>query len=61
MGLLGKLAKTVIDVATLPVDVAHDAVTLGGTMSGGECKIAKKVKKICRRAKKVYDSLDTED
>jgi hypothetical protein len=30
MGLFGKLVATVINVATLPVAIAKDVVTLGG-------------------------------
>lgn len=33
MGLLGKLLKTAIDVATIPVDVAKDVITMGGTLT----------------------------
>lgn len=33
MGLLGKLLKTTIDIATLPIDVTKDVVTLGGTLT----------------------------
>lgn len=34
MGLFGKLVSTAINVATLPVAVAKDVVTLGGVASG---------------------------
>jgi hypothetical protein len=30
MGLFSALTKIVIDVATLPIDIAKDALTLGG-------------------------------
>lgn len=30
MGILGALIKTVVNVTTLPIDVAMDIVTLGG-------------------------------
>ena len=33
MGLFGQIIKTVINIATLPVDIVKDVVTLGGTMS----------------------------
>jgi hypothetical protein len=33
MGLLGKLLKTAIDVATLPIDITKDVVTMGGALT----------------------------
>ena len=30
MGLFGKIVKTVVNVATLPIDVVKDVATLGG-------------------------------
>jgi hypothetical protein len=36
MGLFGKLVATAINVATLPVAVAKDIVTLGGVSTKGE-------------------------
>lgn len=43
MGLFGKLVATAINVATLPVAVAKDVVTLGGvsTHSGRSAVIEK--------------------
>jgi hypothetical protein len=33
MGLLGKLIKTTINVATLPVSIVADVVTMGGAVN----------------------------
>ncbi len=33
MSIFGSLLKTVIDTATLPIDVAKDVVTMGGAMT----------------------------
>lgn len=37
MSLFGKIVKTAINVATLPVAVAKDVVTLGNCANGGDC------------------------
>jgi len=42
---LGKLFKAVVDVATIPVSIAADVVTLGNAM-GGESYTKKKIEKI---------------
>jgi hypothetical protein len=36
MGLFGKIVATAINVATLPVAVAKDIVTLGNCANGGD-------------------------
>jgi hypothetical protein len=33
MGLFGAIVRTVVNVATLPVDIAKDVITLGGAAS----------------------------
>jgi hypothetical protein len=33
MSIFGSLLKTVVDTATLPLDVAKDVVTMGGAMT----------------------------
>ncbi len=33
MSILGKVLKTVIDVATVPISIAADVVTLGGAIT----------------------------
>ena len=34
MSIFGSILKTVIDTATLPIEVAKDVVTLGGVVTG---------------------------
>jgi hypothetical protein len=46
MGLLGKLIKTAIHTATLPLDAAKDVITLGGSLIDEESAVIKKAKKI---------------
>jgi hypothetical protein len=49
MGLFGKLVATAVNVATLPVSVAKDVVTLGGAARGGSYT-AEKLEKLVRDA-----------
>ena len=53
MKLFGKIVATVINVATIPVAVAKDVVTLGGVSSKGEFRpyIVDKLEQIKREAK----------
>lgn len=47
MSLFGKIVRTAVNVATLPVAVAQDVVTLGGVSSGRrEPYIVSKLKQI---------------
>lgn len=52
MGLFGKLVSTAINVATLPVAVAKDVVTLGGvSTSRRESYTAEKLEQIKEESK----------
>jgi hypothetical protein len=53
MGLFGKLVATAINVATLPVAVVKDVLTLGGVSTKGEFQpyIVDKLKQIKDEAK----------
>lgn len=52
MGLFGKLVATAINVATLPVAVAKDVVTLGGVSTeNGESYVVEKLKQIKEESK----------
>ena len=57
MKLFGQIIRTVVNVATLPVAVVKDVVTLGGTLTGdndgslGETFTAKKLDEIKEDAK----------
>lgn len=46
MSLFGKMVATVVNVVTLPVAVAKDAVTLGGVAADHESYIVEKLKQI---------------
>jgi len=46
MGLFDSLLKTTIHVATSPLDVVKDVVTLGGTLTDEESAICKKLKRL---------------
>lgn len=51
MSLFGALVKTVVNVATLPVSVAHDIVSLGGVIdNNGKSHIAEKLEQIKEEA-----------
>ena len=41
--MFGSLLKAAVGVITLPIDVAVDVVTLGGTLTDGESKVVKKL------------------
>jgi len=53
MGLFGKIVATAINVATIPVAVVKDVITLGGVSTKGEFSpyIADKLKQIKDEAK----------
>ncbi len=56
--MFGKLLSTVVDVVTLPVSVAVDAVTLGGALVGrDEPYTVTKAKRIGKDAGKVIEKL----
>jgi hypothetical protein len=49
MGFLGKLIKGTINTALIPVDVAKDVVTLGGTLDDEEeTYTGKRVKQVIK-------------
>ena len=56
--MFGKILSTVVDVATLPVSVAVDALTLGGTLvDRDEPYTVSKAKRIGREAGKSIEKL----
>jgi len=56
MSIFGSLLKTVIDTATLPIDVAKDVVTMGGAMTERqEPYTASKLKRIADDIEDVSD------
>jgi hypothetical protein len=59
MGLLETLLRTTIHVATLPVDMAKDVMTMGGALTD-ECEPAtiKKMKKLNHDLADIEDDVD---
>lgn len=59
MGLFDKLIKTSLNIATTPIDIVKDVVTLGGdTIDGGEPYTVKKIKKIIQNTEEIQDEID---
>ena len=58
MGLLGKLLKTTIHIATTPIDVVKDVVTLGGAMNDTESALKRKAEKLKDDAEEIEDEID---
>jgi hypothetical protein len=58
---LSKLGKGVVGTALLPVDIAKDAVTLGGAITDEESAIVKRLKKIGRNVGEALDEIDEDD
>jgi len=56
MGLFDSLLTGAIHIATSPLDVLKDAVTLGGTLTDEESAIAKKLKTLGDDISKISDS-----
>ena len=50
MSLFGKLVSTAINIATLPIAIVEDVVTLGGTATDHESYIAEKLRQIKEEA-----------
>jgi hypothetical protein len=56
MGLFGAIIRTAVNVATLPVDVVKDVVTLGGVATeNGKSSTLEKLKQIKREADEDYN------
>jgi hypothetical protein len=59
MGLLGSLLKTTIHVATTPLEVVKDVVTMGGVLTEqDEPYTVQRVKKLVDDMKEVEDEVD---
>jgi len=58
MGLLGKILKTGIHIATSPIDIISDVVTLGGTLSDSEPAITRKAGKITNDINEIENEVD---
>jgi hypothetical protein len=55
MSLFGALVRTAVNVATLPVAVAKDAVTLGGTITDERSAVAEALERLKREAESDED------
>lgn len=59
MSILGKLLKTTIDIATLPIDIVADIVTLGGAINDKDSTYtSKKIDKLSDDVDEIEDELD---
>ena len=58
MSLLGKLLKTTIHVATLPLDVAKDVMTMAGAVNGNDPATKKKLHKLSEDMDEIEEETD---
>lgn len=59
MGLFGSILKTTIHVVTAPVEIAKDAVTMGGLLTDeDESYTVKRAKKLARDVREIEDEVD---
>jgi len=56
MGLFDSLFTAAIHVATTPLDIVKDVVTLGGTLTDEDSAIAQKLRKLGDDAEKISNS-----
>ncbi len=60
MGLLGSLLKTTIHIATTPVEIVKDVVTMGGVLTDQDVPYtAQRAKKLKRDLEEVDDEVDS--
>lgn len=57
MGFFGKLVNLGIDVATSPIAVVKDAVTLGGTLTDTKSAVVEKVEQLAEDLEEIKDDL----
>jgi hypothetical protein len=59
MGLFGKLLKTGFDVVTAPIEVAKDAVTLGGLCTDEEeTYTSQRLKRLQKDSEEIREEID---
>lgn len=58
MGLLGKLLKTGIDIASIPFAVAEDVITLGGAITKTDPAVVKKTRQLRRDFQKIVSEVE---
>lgn len=57
MGLFGSLLKLTLDVATAPIAVVKDVVTLGGAITDEESAIVRKARQLSNDVEDMRDDL----
>jgi len=59
MSIIGKILKTTIDIATIPVSVVADVVTLGGVLTDKEkTYTGKHIKTLANDAVNIYKEIE---
>lgn len=58
MGLLGKLLKTGIHIATIPLSIAEDVVTLGGAITETDPAVVRKARQLRDDAEDITDEVE---
>ena len=58
MSIIGKLIKTTIDIATIPVAVVKDVATLGGSITGERSAVSQKVEQLTEDVGEIKDEAD---
>ena len=58
MGLLGKILKITIDVATTPLDIAKDIATLGGSLIDEDSSTSDKARRLARDLEELRTEID---
>jgi len=58
MGLFGKILKTALDVATTPIDIVKDVVTLGGAITDEESALVKKARRLSEDLEETRNEVD---
>lgn len=59
MSLFGKILKTAFDVATTPIDIAKDVVTMGGAMTEqNKPYTAQKISRLLDDGEEIRDEID---
>lgn len=55
MGLFGSLLKLTVDVATTPVAIVKDVVTLGGSITDEKSAVKKKIEQLDEDLEDLYE------
>lgn len=58
MSIFGKLLKTAVDVATVPLSIAGDVINAPAILDGEESYTSRHLKAVGKDLSKVYDELE---